>query len=81
VSVDWQGPAWLRRPAEALGVGIYNRATRLSLQGPKYDDAAVEHLLKLRSLNSLTLERTQFSDEGLARLSRLLPNCRVERRL
>jgi hypothetical protein len=78
VTVEWIGSAWLRRPAEALGVRIFHRATRLSLVGPAYTDAAVEHASRLKNLQVLTLERTSISDQGIARLRRELPQCRIE---
>jgi hypothetical protein len=58
---------------------IYDRATELRLSGPKYDDGAVDHLVKLRRLRSLTLDRTKITDVGIERLRRALPECRVER--
>ena len=78
MTVDWQGPAWLRRPAEVLDVRIFHRATKLSLSGPAYTDAAVEHVSQLKDLKSLTLWQTQISDQGLRRLERSLPRCRIE---
>ena len=79
VTVQWRGPAWLHRPAEALGFEmIYLRATRLSLYGPKYDDRVVEHLVKLRGLESLTLSNTKLSSGAIAQLRRALPSCRIE---
>jgi hypothetical protein len=80
VTVEWQGPAWLRRPAEVLGVRILHRATKLSLQGPAYSDAAIEHLRELKSLKLLVLEQTKISDQGRLRLQRALPQCRIEHR-
>ena len=79
MTVDWLGPAWLRRPAEALEVRIFHRATKLSLEGPAYTDAAVEHISQLKDLKSLTLSRTQITDQGLKRLRRSLPLCQIER--
>lgn len=78
MSVEWQGPAVLRRPAEALGVRIYHRATRLRLEGPKFGDATVEHLAALKSLQSLTLWQTSVSSAGLRKLRRALPDCQIE---
>jgi hypothetical protein len=79
VTVQWRGPAWLRRPAEAVGwEEIYTRATKVSLWGPKYDDRCIEHLVKLRRLESITLSNTGFSEQGIRRLQRALPNCRIE---
>ena len=78
MSVEWIGPAWLRRPAEALGVRYLHRATRLSLNGPIYTDAAVEHLHQLTDLRELTLTGTQISAPALARLRKSLPACRIE---
>ena len=69
----------MRRPAEALGLPIYARATKLSLQGPKFDDRVIKHLVKLTRLESLTLSNTQLSEEGIARLRQALPRCRIER--
>jgi hypothetical protein len=80
VTVQWKGPAWLRRPAEAVGLGtIYLRTTAVSLHGPVYDDRVVEHLVKLRRLESIALSNTSLSQEGIARLRRALPDCRIER--
>jgi hypothetical protein len=59
---------------------IYNRATELRLSGAKYDDAAVEHLVTLRRLESLTLSDTRVTRAGVERLRRALPGCRIERR-
>ena len=79
VTVQWRGPAWLHRPAEAVGLGmIYTRATRLSLYGPNYDDRVVEHLVKLKRLESLTLSNTKLSSDAMAQLGRALPSCRIE---
>ena len=78
MTVEWQGPAFLRRPAEALGVRVFHRPTKLFLEGPAYTDAAVAHLSRLTSLKSLTLQRTNISAGGLKRLRRALPQCRIE---
>jgi hypothetical protein len=80
VTVEWTGPEFLRRPAEALSLRIFHRPTRLTLNGPAYTDAAIEQLSRLTSLQSLTLERTGISEQGLTRLERALPGCRIERR-
>ena len=80
MSVEWQGPAFLRRPAEALGVRFFHRPTRLSLEGPAYTDAAIQHLSRLSSLKSLTLQRTKVSAQGLERLRQALPDCQIEHR-
>jgi hypothetical protein len=79
VTVQWAGPSWLRRPAEAVGLEkIYTRVTNLSLTGPVYTDRAVEHLVKLRSLESLSLSQTKISSEGRRRLQKGLPDCRID---
>jgi hypothetical protein len=57
---------------------IFQRATRLSLQGPNYDDQTIQYLLKLRRLESLSLSRTKFSPGALAQLERGLPHCRID---
>ncbi len=78
MTVQWVGPLWLQRPAEAVGMGVMcQRATKLSLHGPIYDDRAVEHLLKLRRLESLTLANTKMSLAAVARLRQALPDCRI----
>jgi hypothetical protein len=79
VTVQWIGPAWLRRPAEAVGLGtLYQRVTKLSLTGPQFDDRVVQHLVKLRRLESLALSNTKVSDAGITRLRRALPHCQIE---
>jgi hypothetical protein len=79
VSVRWQAPEWLRRPAEAVGLGaIYLRVTELALEGPRFDDRMVEHVVKLRSLESITLANTKLSQVGVNRLRRALPDCRID---
>jgi hypothetical protein len=80
VTVQWTGPSWLRRPAETLALEKFlTRATGLTLSGPHCDDRAIEHLTKLTRLESLTLSETKISQEGMRRLQRALPDCRVER--
>ena len=79
MTAHWQGPSWLKRPADALGVPIFHRVTGLSLSGPAYTDAAVEHITQLKDLKRLDLSATLISDHGLARLQRSLPECRIER--
>ncbi len=64
---------------DALGVRIFHRVTGLSLRGPAYTDAAVEHISQLKDLKRLKLTATQISDQGLARLEKSLPECRIER--
>jgi hypothetical protein len=79
VTVHWKAPPWLRRPAEAVGLGkIYLRATEVALNGQKFDDRVVEHLVKLRHLETLTLTNTRLSQNGVARLQRALPDCRID---
>jgi hypothetical protein len=56
---------------------MYLRVTKLSLTGPKFDDGAVEHLVKLRRLESLALSNTRMSTAGIARLQRALPKCQI----
>jgi hypothetical protein len=81
VTVQWTGPTWALYSSGGLpGMGIYNRATSLSLFGASYDDTAVEHLVRLRRLESLTLSNTGITDAGVERLRRALPGCRIERR-
>jgi hypothetical protein len=79
VTVQWRGPAWLRPAAEAFDLEIYRHATDLSLQGGGYDDRCIEHLVQLRRLESLALSGTELSQQGIARLQRALPDCRIQR--
>lgn len=58
---------------------IFHRPTALSLRGPAYTDAAVEHVCRLTNLEVLTLDHTAISEQGFARLRRELPRCRIER--
>lgn len=80
MSVAWIGPDWLKRPADALGLRYYYRPTHLSLRGPAYCDAVVEHLVQLQDLKQLELESTQISAAGMARLRKALPICRIDGR-
>jgi len=59
-------------------VRIFHRATKLTLQGPAYNDAAIEHVRELKSLKLLVLEQTMISNQGHLRLQRALPHCRIE---
>ena len=68
----------MRRPAEALGVRIYHRTTRLNLYGPEYGDATIEHLAAFKSLQSLSLNQTSVSSTGLRKLRLALPDCQIE---
>jgi hypothetical protein len=77
VTAQWQGPFWLERPLDALGVRIFHRVTGLSLRGPAYTDAAVEHISQLKDLKNLELRATQISEAGLARLRQELPACQI----
>jgi hypothetical protein len=79
VTVEWQGPRWLKRPAEVCGVRIFHRPVKLSLTGPAYTDAAVEHIVRLADLEQLDFTGTLISDQALARLKRSLPECRIAR--
>ena len=54
----------------------------LSLAGTKITDAGLEHLKGLTQLRSLWLGREvrpeQVTPEGIRRLQRALPNCKIE---
>ena len=80
MTVEFQGPAFLRRPAEALGVRIFHRPTKLSLDGPAYTDGALVHLSRRTSLKSLTLSRTNISAASVERLRQALPGCQIDYR-
>jgi hypothetical protein len=58
---------------------LHMRVTSLVLNGPNYDDRAVEHLAMLRSLESLTLSGTNLSGAAVADLRAALPECEVVR--
>jgi hypothetical protein len=78
VTVQWRGPNWLRRPITALGLEKFHmRTTSLVLNGPAYDDRAVEHLVMLRRLESLTLSGTNLSPAAIADLRAALPECEI----
>lgn len=78
VTVQWQGPSWLPETTRIAGGYVYDRATTLTLTGPNYDDSAIEHLVKLKGLKRISLSRTRFTKEGLAKLRRALPDCQVQ---
>ncbi|HZN32513.1 MAG TPA: hypothetical protein VFB80_01795 [Pirellulaceae bacterium] len=80
MTVEFQGPHFLRRPAEAVGIRIFHRPTRLFLRGPDYTDAAALHLARLTSLQSLTLDGTNISAAAVERLRHALPHCQIEHR-
>ena len=78
VKVQGRYPDWLLRPTRNAGWPVYDRATSLTLSGPKYDDTAVEYITKLRDLRKLELHGTSLTPDGVARLRRSLPHCRIE---
>ncbi len=54
------------------------RVLDLTLNGD-VTDAAVEHLVRLQALQALHLGQTGVSDEGVRRLARALPSCKIVR--
>ncbi len=65
--------------ADLLHLRGLSQLTKLSLLGcAQVTDAGLEHLHGLSSLRSLNLERTNVTAEGVAKLTKALPNCEVK---
>lgn len=80
MTVQWQGPAWLRRPAEVLGLGsACRRATSLTLEGPRFNELTLERVAHLKHLRTLDLYGTTISDRAISALQKSLPDCRIQR--
>ena len=79
MTVEYRGPPGLKRLVEALHIDCFHRAVNISLHGPKYTDAVIEELGKLKSLETVTLYNTKITDDGVNQLKRALPDCRIER--
>jgi hypothetical protein len=50
----------------------------INLTGTMVGDAGLETLAGMRQLEQLHLHGAQVSDEGVARLRKALPNCRIK---
>ena len=70
-------------PADAAGLALLSKLSgleELTLGGMgKMTDAAVEHLLRLKSLRRLTLSGTKITEAGMQRLRKGLPATRITR--
>ncbi len=77
MSVTYTGPAFLHALYYDNEIYWYDRVTSLSLDGSKFDDRVVDELCKLRHLRSVSLYKTNLTDEGVERLRSRLPGCKV----
>jgi hypothetical protein len=55
------------------------RIEEVDLTGIEVSDAGLVHLARLKNLNTVLLKNTKVTDEGVARLHKELPGCRVVR--
>lgn len=79
MSVEYCGPYGLQTLCETLDIRQFDRTVRLTLDGPRYTDATIELICKLEFLQSLTLQGTRITEEGVDRIRQSLPNCRINR--
>jgi hypothetical protein len=72
-----EGPAVCDASLEQLS--MLTHVTRLNiLRAPNVTDAGLEHLKGLTSLESLILQDTQVTPEGVERLQHALPDCQID---
>ncbi len=63
----------------AAAVGKQASLTFLNVSGTSFDDSAIPHLSRLGALRELVVGKCPFTEEGLSKLRRALPNCTVSR--
>lgn len=78
MTVAYKGPKPFERLCWDHEVHMYERVIGLTLWGPKYDDARLDELYRLRHLEHLQLTDTQISATALGELRRRLPNCQIQ---
>ena len=57
---------------------IFDRVSAVELHGLAINDSHVEHLCKMKSLESISLNLTDITDDGMARLRNAHPNAVIE---
>ena len=78
MTVDYCGPEWLKPLADKFNLSCFHRATHIVLQGGDYTDTDVDDLCRLKHLQSISLLRTRITADGLAKLKRSLPDCKIQ---
>lgn len=78
MSVTYQGLPAAEPFLRKCGLPYYDRITEVELTGGRYSDEVVPQLARLRRLQKLTLNATNISTEGLARLSAQLRHCKID---
>jgi hypothetical protein len=78
VTVEYCGPSAIRSTIENARAEYFHRATHIYLKGAAYTDALVVDLCELNHLHSMRLDHTQITADGVARLKRALPDCKID---
>jgi len=71
---QWQGPAWLEDPCEAVDMPLCQRVVDVSLYGYMLNDHLVEQLARLSQVEQVTIFGS-FEDPGP--LQQRLPDARI----
>ena len=58
--------------------GLTNLSFLLGLSGTKITDAGLEHLKGLKKLKYVSLQNTKVSQEGVDKLKKALPKCKID---
>jgi hypothetical protein len=80
---DRPGPMFSRpTPASVTDAGLNHIENLTQLQsivvvGSTIDDAGLEHFARLKQLEVLGLFQTRVTSDGIARLQKALPNCKI----
>jgi len=71
------GPAWLR---QIIGDEYFTTVNLVGMRGPQFNDASLEVVKLLTDLKRLALYDTKITNEGLKKLQKALPNCKMIRK-
>ncbi len=77
MTVEYQGPLWLRDWVVEHQIKGFDRVTGLVVNGAQFDDSVVTEISRLKHLKSVQLHNTSVTPTGIARLKEVVGYCRI----
>lgn len=78
MSVEYAGPKMFQPLVEQSNINCFDRAVRIEMMGRKCSDEVVDALCQLQHVKFISLTSTGIEPASLARLTKSLPECKIE---
>ena len=77
MTAEYFGPPLIESVLYRWGIKVFHRATSVSIWGNEFQEADLESLIQLKSLQTLRIDAPDVTASMVAQLRHALPDCKV----